>query len=336
MAWTRLKTASILAAVVLLGTIAFLLTTTPRRPSGGLLDGTTVVLEKVSYGRVHRPPQPLFQHLLSHLPASWVGRIKWARGSKPLSYLADRDIFTFWLKFSGPAAGAESISYAIAEEQGVEAAMIFAGFCGSYQPTRSGTNHMGLARGAGIFPRRCKSFLLRLYQEDGRGNLIRVAEFPIRNLGFREKPTWKPQPLPIHQQTNGLVMTLVRAQVGTPCPGPLLPPYNVQRGMWSEFRFRLTEQDQSATGWSIKEMWISDAINKPVRVSGQDTGSFNGQFSRTDGDEIVCVHRWDFWVGEPAWKLRVHFEHPDKPGCWAEYLVRPEFLTLVGEPRSSL
>ncbi len=76
-------------------------------------------------------------------------------------------------------------------------------------------------------------------------------------------------------------------------------------------------------------MWISDAIGKPIRVSGEDYGSFNGQFSRTDADEIVCVHRWDLWSDEPAWKLRVHFEHPHQPSYWVEYLVRPVFVSLA-------
>jgi hypothetical protein len=113
----------------------------------------------------------------------------------------------------------------------------------------------------------------------------------------------------------------------------LLAAYDLQAGEWSELRFRVTEQGKPSAGWTIKEMWISDAIGKPVRVSGEDLGSFNGQFSRNEGDEVTCVHHWDFWSDEPAWKLRAHFEHPAKPGCWVEYLVRPEFLSSPASDR---
>ena len=324
MAWTKLKAVAVLAAAVVISTIMFLLTTMPKRAPGWLLDGTQVVLEKSSCGTTYSPPEPLFVRLLRHLPASWLGRIKWNLGSGP-SGTADREIFSFWLKLSSPAAAAAPISYAIADESGFEAPMIFAAYL-SYQPRAVGTNYIGLVRGAGLFPRRSKNLRLRLYQQDGSGNLVRVADFPVRNPGYRKGPTWKPQPLPTDWRTNGLVLTLAKATVGTAPPGPVLAPYNLQAGEWSEFRFRVTEQDKPSAGWTIKEMWISDAIGKPIRVSGEDYSSFNGQFSRTDGDEIVCFHRWDFWEDEPAWKLRVHFEYPAKPGCWAEYLVRPEFL----------
>jgi hypothetical protein len=328
MAWTKLKTVAVVAVAVVIGTIMFLLTTMSKQAPGRLLDGTRVVLEKVGYGTNYSPPKPMSDRLLRHLPASWLQRIKWNLGSGP-SGTADRDIFLFWLRFSSPAAADQAIGYAIADEGGFEAAMIFGGRYGAYQPSGFGTNYSGLVRGAGLFPRRSKSFRLRLYQQDGSGNLVRVAEFPIRNPGFRREPSWKPHPLPSEWQTNGLVLTLTRATVGTRPPGQVVAPYSLQAGEWSEFRFRVTEQGKPSAGWMIREMWISDAIGKPIRVSGEDAGSFNGQFSRTDGDEIVCFHHWDFWADEPAWKVRVHFEHPARPGCWAEYLVRPEFLPLA-------
>jgi hypothetical protein len=295
--------------------------------SGRLLDGTRVALEKVDYGATYSAPKPLLDRLFSHLPPSWLGRINYKPCSGP-SGSADREIISFWLKFSRPVIG-QPIAYAIAEVNGFEAAMIFAAVYGDYQPAGFGKNHSGLVRCAGLFPRRSTSLFLRLYQLDGSGKLILVAQFPLRNLGLKNNPAWTPRPLPISQQTNGLVLTLVKAQVGTPCPGPLRAPYDLQAGQWSEFRFRVTEQGKPSAGWTIKEMWIADATSKAIRVSGEDSASFNGQFSRIEGDEIVCVHHWDFWSDEPAWKLRVHFEHPTKLGCWVEYLVRPQFLSLA-------
>jgi len=332
MAWTKLKTSGVVAAVLVLGTIAFLLGTTLTQAPGRLRDGTRVGLEKVSFGTAYSPPKSWLASLLGHLPANWLSRIKWNPGSGPTG-TADREICAFWLKFSSPAAAAQSISYALADETGFEAPMIFTGFYGPYQPAGFGTNHFGLARGAATFPRRSKTILLRLYQQDDGGHRVRVAEFRIKNLGFKDSPSWKPQPLPVDQHTNGLVLTLVSAEVGTTPPGPVLAPYDRQAGEWSEFRFRVSEQGQPAAGWTIKEMWIPDTAGKSYRISAQDNGAFNGQFSRIEGDEIICVHRWESWTDEPAWKLRVHFEHPAKPGCWVEYLVRPEFLTSTAANR---
>jgi len=312
-----------------------LLTTMPKRVRGRLLDGAQVTLEKVDYGTTYSPPKLPLNRLLRYFPASWLGEIKWNPGSGPSGTVrpADQRIFTFWLKFSSPAAAAQPISYAVADESGFEARMLFTGYYGPYQPAGFGGSPAGLVRGAALFPRRSKNLRLRLYQQDGSGKLARVAEFPFRNHGFSMESAWKPQPLPTDWPTNGLVLTLVSATVGTAPPGPVLGPHNLQVGEWSEYRFRVTEQGKPSASWTIKEMWISNAIGERIRNSGEDLGSLNGQFSRVEGDEIVCFHRWDFWADEPAWKLRVHFEHPVKPGCWVEYLVRPEFLTVTTPAR---
>jgi hypothetical protein len=80
-------------------------------------------------------------------------------------------------------------------------------------------------------------------------------------------------------------------------------------------------------GWTINEMVISDAAGNRLRVSAEDIGAFNAQFSRMEGDEIVCLHRWGFWSEQPAWKLNTHFERGAEKGYWVEYLVRPDFVT---------
>jgi RNA polymerase sigma factor (sigma-70 family) len=314
------------AAALVVGLL--LLSVVPNSAVGRLQDGTRVMLEKVDYGTTYSPPEPVLAKLLSLVSTNWLRSIHWHPGFGH-GGTADREIFAFWLKFSSKAAAGQSIGYALADESGFEAGMVFGGVYGNYEPSAFGTSWVGLVRGAGLFPRRSKNLRLRLYQPDGTGKMVRVAEFPVRNPGFRKEPTWIPEPLPIRRQTNGLVLTLTKATVGIPPPGPVIAPYSLQVGEWSEFHFRVTQECKPAVGWTIKEMWISDAIGKPVRVSGEDNSSFNGQFNRTDGDEIVCLHRWDFWSEEPAWKFRVHFEHPDKPGYWVEYLVRPEFRSLA-------
>jgi len=315
------------AAVLITGTIVLLLATMPRRNPGHLLNSTRVVLQSGAYGTSYSPPRPLLDRLLAHLPAAWLTRLHYTLCSGPSGAVrgAPGDIFCFWLDFSSPNAESQKIGYAIADESGFESPMVFNGFYGPYEPGGFARNHSGLIRGAGIFARRGNRFFLRLYQQDVSGKRILVAQFPVKNSGLRRTPAWQAQPLPISQQTNGLSLTLVSAQVGIPCPGPLVAPFDLQAGEWSEFRFQVSDKGELNAGWTINEIWISDATGQFIRISGQDVGSFNRQFSRTEGDQIVCVHRWDYWTDEPAWKFRVHFEHPTKPGCWAEYLVRPSF-----------
>jgi uncharacterized protein YxjI len=100
-------------------------------------------------------------------------------------------------------------------------------------------------------------------------------------------------------------------------------------GEWSEFRFRVSDHGKQSSGWNVSEIWISDATGNQVRTSKEDIGSLNGTFSRIEEDEIICVHRWGFWPGEPAWKLRVRFEHEIKGDFWAEYFIKPKVLRAV-------
>ena len=328
MAQTKLKLVGVLAAAAVLGTIAYQAATVPGGGPKQLRDGTRVVIDKLSYSTHYNPPKPLADVLLNFLPTSWLPTIKWSPCSGP-SGEWEHEIFTFWFRFSGSSAAHDPIIFGIADENGFEAPMTLAGSYGFYQPAGLGKRRVGLVCGVGVFPRRCKTFLLRLYQKDARGSLSPGAEFPIKNSSFMRRAAWKPQPLPTDRETNGLVLTLVSARVGTEPPGPELSRYKREVGEWSEFRFRVTQHGSPTSGWTVDEMWISDGISKPIYLSREDYGSFNGQLSRTEGDEIVCIHRWDLWSDEPAWRLLVHFKHPNIPDCWAEYFIRPQFLTFA-------
>jgi len=297
----------------------------PRSP-GRLLDGTGVTLQKVSYGTKHAAPKAPLEDLLVRLPSKWSEVTGWhpSSGDRRVS---GRSIFTFWLKFSRPAGATQVIEYAIADESGFEAPMLFDGPYGSYSPGGLAKNHVGLVRGSDTFPRSSRKFSLRLYQQDGNGKRVRVAEFLIRNDGFNNSPGWKPQGLPIEQQTSGFTFSFLKAEVGITRPSGI-----VQAGEWSEFRFRVSRIGQPSAGWSINEMIISDASGTRRRISGQVV-AFNNTWSRAEGDEIVCLRRWEFWPEESAWKLKVHFERLGEPDCWIEYLACPKFLRVRG-PRA--
>jgi hypothetical protein len=296
---------------------------------GRLLDGSAVALQKVSYGTNCSGPEAPLEGLLRRLPAKWHGRIQWSPSSKSTS-TSDLPIFTFWLSLSSSNAASQSISYAIADEDGFESPMIFTGFYGSYNPGGFfSKKRVGLVRGTGIFPRGSKRFFLRLYQRNGNGDRVRVAEYPVTNAGFQNSRTWKSEILPIERQTNGLTFALIKAEVGVSAPGPLQPPYDAQCGEWGKLRFRVGALGHPSADWNINEILVSDEAGNQARVSGEDLGAFNHQLSHVEGDEIVCLHRWEFWSREPAWKLKVHFEQATNSNdYWVEYLVRPEFLNL--------
>jgi len=295
---------------------------------GRLLDGTQVRLEKANYGTNHIAPKATLEGLLRHLPSKWSEKIQWQPGSGERR-VSDRSIFTFWLRFSRPTTDAQALGYAIADENGFEAPMLFTGPYGSYSPGGFSKSDTGVVRSSGIFPHRSKKFFLRLYQQDAAGKRLRVAQFAIRNEALTNPPGWTPQALPIEQKSNGLVFSLIKAEVGVAPPGALLPRYTLQAGAWSEFRFRVSGEGQPSARWTVNEILISDAAGGQLRVSAEDGGAFNHQFSRIERDEIVCVHRWAFWPEEPAWKLSVHFEQLAKPGCWVEYSVRPKFVNAT-------
>jgi len=240
-----------------------------------------------------------------------------------------RPIFSFYLNFSSTVAATQPISYSIADEHGFESPFIFEGYYGSYTPVGFPNRRAGLVRGTGTFPLRSRTFDLCLYQKAANGQRVRVGRFPIRNYGYQNSSSpWQPQAFPIDYSTNGLTFSLRKILVGVKPPGPLEAPYDAQAGQWGEFRFRVTANGSSSAGWTVNEMWIADPSGHKFRVSAEDLGAFNHQFSRVEQDEIVCCHRWEFWADEPAWKLRVHFEQPDSNGYWFEYLVRPEFLSM--------
>jgi hypothetical protein len=312
-----------IALLVALAVIAVFLFS-PGSRSNRLLDGSLVMLESVTCGKTHvspaaKPPGPL-----RLLPAQWLRSLNWDSGA-PMTINQKSDTFVFWLRFNN-SKGDQSVRYAIADEEGFEAPIPFSGPHLNYKPTGFGKSKVGHARSFGLLPRRSRKFYLRLYQQDKNGHPVRVANFPVENTPANNVPGWIASSLPISQQTNSLVFALEKAAVGIVPPEKLVPPYDSFPGEWSEFRFRVTEHGKPSSGWNINEIWIYDATGNQLRTSKEDHWSLNGTFSRIEAGEIICTHRWAFWPGEPAWKLRVHFEHETRPAFWAEYFINPNFL----------
>lgn len=299
----------------------------PDFQKGRLVDGSSVVLESVTRGTNHVSPMRKPPGILRLLPAKWLRALKWKSGTQRASNQKDGTL-VFWLRFNN-SKGDESVRYVISDESGFEAPVPFSGVHWNYDSGGFGTNFVGRARSFGLLPRRSSKFYLRLYQLSKEGELVRVANFPIANSPITNVPSWSATSLPITQATNDLAFQLVNADVGVAINETLTEPYNSFPGPWSEFTFRVAKQERPAPGWSINEIWIYDATGNSVRTSKEDWWSLNGTFSRSENGKIICRHRWQFWPGESAWKLRVHFEHQTEPEFWAEYFVKPAFLPVT-------
>lgn len=328
MAWTKVKTRVLIGtAIVSILTLAVVVVWLDSRSRiGWLLDGSEIVLENATFGKEHVSPSkpPLYLQLL---PKKWLDRLKWKPGKASTSKQT-KDFFVFWLKMS-KSADPKTLRYAIADENGFEAPMIFDGLYADYEPSGFGTNELGLIRTPAMYPARSKKFYLRLYQQDASGALVRAANFPVAKTPSTNVPNWSPEPLPAKRETNGLTFILERAEVGLQPKVKVVPPYDSYPGAWSEFAFRVTENGKPSAGWDVHEIWIYEAKGNWIRTSKRDLWSLNGTFSRLENGNIICTHRWEFWTGEPAWKLRVRFEHPDKPDFWADYVVRPHFSNVA-------
>ena len=339
----RLKTAVIVGAVLILAATSVLFTNLYRwrsYRSGRLLDGSSVVLESVTYGKKHQSPTSKPPFLLGFLPDKWLRWLSWNPGDLETRSW-DSDIFVFWLRFSNPrgdqsradSIGDHSIRYAIADENGFEAPVPFSPWYEDYRPAGFGTNKIGNLRSFGLYPRRSPKFYLRMYQQDKNGQPVRVANFPIENIPTKAVAGWTASTLPVSQETNGLSFTLEKAAVGIVPKEKVVRPYNSYPGSWSEFRFRVMDHGRPSTGWNVSEIFVYDATGNDLRTAGDYGWCLNGTFSRVEDNQIICTHRWGFWPGEPAWKLRVHFSQEAGGDFWAEYFVRPDFLSGLASPK---
>jgi hypothetical protein len=91
----------------------------------------------------------------------------------------------------------------------------------SHQPTGFGKTHLGLAGGSGTFPRRSRKPQSRPYQKNGGGSQVRIPESPIRSPGRRKSVILRPEAMAVEQRTNGLVFSLVKAELGITPPSPV-------------------------------------------------------------------------------------------------------------------
>src|SRR4051794_7463092 len=97
MAWKNVKTRVIGIAIALIVTTTLVfLWLHSRSRTGWLLDGSTIVLEKATFGKEHA--SPMEPTLLSQfLPKKWLNYLHWNPGKARTSKQTN-DFFVFWLK----------------------------------------------------------------------------------------------------------------------------------------------------------------------------------------------------------------------------------------------
>jgi hypothetical protein len=311
------------ALLLLVGAMALSLLW-PSGRSGRMLDGSAVVLEAVTFGKEHRSPVSRVAPLIEKLPAQVLRVLDW-HSAVTNNFRVNRDIFAFWFRFRYPDRD-KSVRYAIADENGFEALAVFTGGYGNYGPAGFGKSSFGAVRSFGLFPVRSNRFFLRLYEENGAGDLVRVANLAVKNSRVSAAPAWSPEPFPVSRITNGVVLTLAAVEIGVPAKGrkegiSFIGSSKPCPGNWGEYRLRVNDLAAPSVRWDLSEILIDEATGNYARV-GPDLGWFRGGREK---DEIVWSAPWVFWKGETAWRLRAHFTNAVGREAWMECFVRPSF-----------
>src|SRR5947209_7428119 len=151
MSLAKLKPALVAAIVLTVAAAAVILVSKLNEwrsyRSGRLLDGSSVVLESVTYGKTHPSPRSKPPFPLGFLPDKWLRWLNWNPGDLKGRYW-DSDIFVFWLRFNNPRGDQSrssstndyAVRYAIADENGFEAPVPFSPWYEDYRPPGFGTN----------------------------------------------------------------------------------------------------------------------------------------------------------------------------------------------------
>jgi len=283
-------------AVVLVASAALVswrLAHPPPALAARLPNGSLLTLRAVDYGTNQTYFQgSLWERCWSVVPARWTtGR---SRGHR-FTYQDPVPRLTVWLNWAGFAPHDQPIlSYALADENGDEAEVF-----DRIQWASLGTGREIIGRGTPVFPRRSKTFTLRVYQPDVQGNRLRIAEFKIRNPVERQYPNWVPQPLPARARAGELGFVLTRLLAGvSPQTSPVrAAATNETQGVYATFR--VLQGGEPSADWRVASLELSDATGNRVVSRSAVSSSVDG--------EIRFQCQPALWMSEPAWRMRVEF-----------------------------
>ncbi len=263
------------------------------RPSGELISGGTITLEAVSYGTKHELHANPVHRLLQWLPKDLKRRLKI---TEPEVMTSKDPGLGIWIGLRNLFKDHPNLDYRILDESGIEI------------EASKLTSHWGRGtkaeRQQGIvlrsFPRRSKSFLLRVYERDEKWKSQRVAEFKISNPTPGTYAEWKPEPDLTRKKDGNLEVQLISVSL---VPEGRGRDVSVSEGdkIRAVAKFRVFESGEPSMDWQPDGVVMSDATGNELKQSSwsKDLEKETGIVSLSWGPTL--------WLSEKVWKLKFEF-----------------------------
>ncbi len=262
-----------------------------------LPDGRVATLVAVTYGTEHRyvHGKPLVKVAARFRSARWAA----LHGLQERQFTTPAPTVTFWVEWRNLAlTNQPPTSASIAGEQGPETEPAWL-----RTAIHAATGESVVAWNFGNYPRRARTLRLGIFQWQGTGWPLRVAEFRADNPGPRRYAVWTAPPSPVTERAGGWDFSLEKFTTGEPVPARLKPA----RGYvtpWNTATFRASQNGQPSRAWRVAAIEGTDATGN--RCVPQAT-AFEAR-----GDEAVFGFNGVVWPGEAALKLKVEFSRRDE------------------------
>jgi hypothetical protein len=256
-----------------------------------LPDGSTVVLQGVTYGTTHyRPPQWL-NWLLHRLP---VWRVERFGLNPPVVFTTARPELMLWLEHRRVTNAASAIRFSVADGDGFEAGVD--ALADQTTPLLPGlpSDRATTTFLVPVYPRREPRLRLNVY-DPSRTRWLGCLTFAVPRDG--PYPEWTPEPLPVKRPIGDCELVLERLSVSR------LPVVRGAgaNGPWASLataRFRTSRGEVPTHGWRVERLTLEDATgNRVVSVEVADWRTVFGESNPAAYAEPPSVEWWDGLLG---------------------------------------
>jgi hypothetical protein len=282
--------------IVLFGALVILVARWPAVQRVTLPDGSTVTFAGTSFGNnVSTPPIASSKRYLAFLPAPILHRLKIITG--PVRPLGTNRL-VIWLFVTPPASAGlwqGGVTFSLIDENG---ATCGSPNCWPYSDPSFGTTNGPVRQGIDVsaFPRRGRTFTLRLYSRGANDQLTQLGDLTIPNPAYHNYPDWQPMSLPATQTNGDVAITLTSLLAGL---SPFeMKPAATNTEPWGQASFAFAKNGEPCADWMVDNIEFSDATGNRSLPSGwayNDTTTGQGVFN----------FRTVLWPEESAWKLNV-------------------------------
>ncbi len=308
MAWTKLKTAAVGVAALLVaaGTAMILAPTTSKKFSRHqiLADGSTLMLTHVELGA--RIDHPYFSkgsrvdsRLRAVLPDSFVNQLRlgrWSGGFALPAFDGATNLFLHTLHEARNGQSTIAINrIQVADDDG----STFDGFFAASTAGSPGDQLRAWRLYA--FPHRSRHLTLRFFYCTPDSIWVQAAEMVIPNPARGSYPLWSPEPIPAVRTNGDLVVTLTAFEAGAPqqdIPAVRTSSWNGLPGTRATFAIRQT--GKAVAPWQVRWLQLSDPTGNRWRPR-----EFVSRVTAEPEPQLSASMVGALWASEPAWNLRV-------------------------------